>query len=104
MEPTNIFFVITTVFVGVLIIIFLIVGFYVWRILKAGKEIAEMMKDLSSKVNEEGMNMVGAAKTFREKAFQSSTVHKVLKTIFVASMGAFFKKTKKSPQRTTKKK
>jgi hypothetical protein len=95
MEPTNIFFITTTVFVGVLIILFLIIAFYVWRILRIGNDVAGTIKELSRSVKEESDQVLGVARSFREKAAKRSISHGLTTGIILMAAKRFFGGKKK---------
>lgn len=94
MEPTNIFFIVTTGFVGVLIILFLIIVFYVWKIMRIGKGVASTVKELFESLKDEGDQVIGASKKFRENVASNGMGAKILKTIMLAAMGTFAQKKK----------
>jgi|GEM_PF-1357449 len=96
MEPTNIFFIITTVFVGVLIFLFLIVAFYVWRIMRIGKDVAGTVKELTHSFKEEGDQALGVAKGLREKVSRTKIPNGLITGIVLMIAKQFFGKNKKS--------
>ncbi len=95
MEPTNIFFIITTIFVGVLILFFLIVAFYVWRIMRIGKDVAGTVQDISHSFKKESDQALDVAKTLREKATHKSIPHGLTTGIILMIIGRFLKGKKK---------
>jgi len=94
MEPTNIFFIITTVFVGVLILLFTIITFYVWKMMKIGKDIASSVQELSHSLREEGKQVIGTAQKFRENVTKNKTTNKIVSGLIFAALGKIFKKKK----------
>ena len=96
MEPTNIFFIVTTGFVGVLIVLFLIVAFYVWRIMRIGKDVAETVKELSQSFKEEGDQALGVARNLREKVSHTSIPNGFVTGIALMIAKQLFVKKKKT--------
>ncbi len=95
MEPTNIFFIITTVFVGVLIVLFLVISFYAWRIMRIGKEVAGTMRGLAQSLRTEGEETIKTAKKLRENAEVNKTSNRIISGVLLAAAGKLFNKKKK---------
>lgn len=94
MEPTNIFFIITTIFVGVLIILFLIIGFYIWKIMRIGKDVAGTIQDFSHSLKDEGEQVLGVAQTFRKKVASSNISNGIITGVLLAIARGFLRKKK----------
>jgi len=90
----NIFFTITTVFMVVLLILLISVGFFVLRIVKEVKSVVMTLKELSDEVGKEGKKTLHVAGLVRDSVSKHPGTSVMVGSIIMKMISHFFNKKK----------
>ena len=90
----NIFFTITTIFVSALLILILMVGVFMFRIVRDIKKVVNTLKNLSEAVNKEGKKTLHVAGMVRDSVSKHPGTSIMIGSIIMKMINHFFNKKK----------
>jgi len=90
----NIFFTITTIFVVVMLVLVISVGFFILKIVKEVKSVVLTLKELSEEVGKEGKKTLHVASLVRDSVSKNPGTSMVVGSIIMKLLSHFFNKKK----------